>query len=154
VMRGRSFDLSLGATRTLGLSGSLPENEGDGLLVEMSIGEFARRSRLSPKTLRLYDGLGLLSPTRIDELRATATTKATAVRAWNPSGTVHLWPPNTRQHTSRTIPERWGTVTMALEGAVGFTPPAKITDESAVDGGQIRGHHVASPSEVISAKFT
>jgi hypothetical protein len=29
---------------------------------EMSIGEFARRSRLSPKALRLYDGLGLLSP--------------------------------------------------------------------------------------------
>lgn len=34
----------------------------------MSIGEFARRSRLSPKALRLYDGLGLLSPARIDEL--------------------------------------------------------------------------------------
>lgn len=51
----------------MGLSGSLPENEGDGLLVEMSIGEFARRSRLSPKALRLYDGLGLLSPARVDE---------------------------------------------------------------------------------------
>jgi DNA-binding transcriptional MerR regulator len=36
--------------------------------VEMSIGEFARRSRLSPKALRLYDGLGLLSPARVDEL--------------------------------------------------------------------------------------
>lgn len=34
----------------------------------MSIGEFARRSRLSPKALRLYDGRGLLSPTRVDEL--------------------------------------------------------------------------------------
>jgi DNA-binding transcriptional MerR regulator len=34
---------------------------------EMSIGEFARRSRLSPKALRLYDGLGLLSPARVDE---------------------------------------------------------------------------------------
>jgi DNA-binding transcriptional MerR regulator len=34
----------------------------------MSIGEFARRSRLSPKALRLYDGLGLLSPARVDEL--------------------------------------------------------------------------------------
>jgi DNA-binding transcriptional MerR regulator len=33
----------------------------------MSIGEFARRSRLSPKALRLYDGLGLLSPARVDE---------------------------------------------------------------------------------------
>jgi len=37
-------------------------------VVEMSIGEFARRSRLSPKALRLYDGLGLLSPARVDEL--------------------------------------------------------------------------------------
>ena len=35
---------------------------------EMSIGEFARRSRLSPKALRLYDGRGLLSPARVDEL--------------------------------------------------------------------------------------
>jgi DNA-binding transcriptional MerR regulator len=35
---------------------------------EMSIGEFARRSRLSPKALRLYDALGLLSPVRVDEL--------------------------------------------------------------------------------------
>jgi DNA-binding transcriptional MerR regulator len=34
----------------------------------MSIGEFARRARLSPKALRLYDGLGLLSPARVDEL--------------------------------------------------------------------------------------
>jgi PPM family protein phosphatase len=42
----------------------------------MSIGEFARQSRLSPKALRLYDGLGLLSPARVDELSAIATTKA------------------------------------------------------------------------------
>jgi DNA-binding transcriptional MerR regulator len=33
---------------------------------EMSIGEFARRSRLSPKALRLYDKLGLLQPARVD----------------------------------------------------------------------------------------
>jgi len=33
----------------------------------MSIGEFARGSRLSPKALRLYDELGLLSPARVDE---------------------------------------------------------------------------------------
>lgn len=33
----------------------------------MSIGEFARRSRLSPKALRLYDELGLLTPARVDE---------------------------------------------------------------------------------------
>jgi DNA-binding transcriptional MerR regulator len=31
-----------------------------------SIGEFARRSRLSPKALRLYDRLGLLPPARVD----------------------------------------------------------------------------------------
>ena len=34
---------------------------------EMSIGEFARHSRLSAKALRLYDGLGLLPPARVDE---------------------------------------------------------------------------------------
>ncbi len=33
---------------------------------EMSIGEFARRSRLSQKALRLYDELGLLLPARVD----------------------------------------------------------------------------------------
>lgn len=33
----------------------------------MSIGSFARRSRLSPKALRLYDELGLLPPARVDE---------------------------------------------------------------------------------------
>ena len=33
----------------------------------MSIGEFARRSRLSPKALRLYDELGLLEPARVDD---------------------------------------------------------------------------------------
>src|ERR1700759_2497001 len=31
-----------------------------------SIGEFARRSRLSPKALRLYDRLGRLRPARVD----------------------------------------------------------------------------------------
>jgi DNA-binding transcriptional MerR regulator len=34
---------------------------------EISIGEFARRSRLSVKALRLYDGLGVLVPARVDE---------------------------------------------------------------------------------------
>src|ERR1700722_6784484 len=34
---------------------------------QMSIGEFARRSRLSAKALRLYDELGLLPPARGDE---------------------------------------------------------------------------------------
>jgi protein phosphatase len=32
----------------------------------MSIGEFARQSRLSQKALRLYDELGLLLPARVD----------------------------------------------------------------------------------------
>jgi DNA-binding transcriptional MerR regulator len=35
---------------------------------EMSIGEFARRSRLSAKALRLYDQLGLLIPARVDDM--------------------------------------------------------------------------------------
>jgi serine/threonine protein phosphatase PrpC/DNA-binding transcriptional MerR regulator len=33
----------------------------------LTIGEFARASRLSPKALRLYDELGLLPPFRVDE---------------------------------------------------------------------------------------
>ena len=33
---------------------------------EISIGEFARRSRLSVKALRLYDVLGVLVPSRVD----------------------------------------------------------------------------------------
>ncbi|MFE2376916.1 MerR family transcriptional regulator, partial [Streptomyces sp. NPDC059398] len=32
----------------------------------LTIGAFARASRLSPKALRLYDGLGLLAPVRVD----------------------------------------------------------------------------------------
>ena len=35
---------------------------------QMSIGEFARGSRLSAKALRLYDELGLLPPARVDEV--------------------------------------------------------------------------------------
>jgi PPM family protein phosphatase len=34
---------------------------------EIGIGEFARRSRLSVKALRLYDELGVLDPARVDE---------------------------------------------------------------------------------------
>jgi PPM family protein phosphatase len=33
---------------------------------ELSIGDFARRSRLSLKALRLYDELGVLVPARVD----------------------------------------------------------------------------------------
>lgn len=36
-------------------------------LDQMSIGEFASLSRLSPKALRLYDELGLLAPARVDD---------------------------------------------------------------------------------------
>ena len=32
----------------------------------MTIGEFAERTRLSPKALRLYDQLGLVVPARVD----------------------------------------------------------------------------------------
>ena len=38
----------------------------------MSIGEFARLSRLSPKALRLYDELGLLPPARSIRTQVTA----------------------------------------------------------------------------------
>jgi DNA-binding transcriptional MerR regulator len=34
---------------------------------EISIGEFARRSRLSLKALRLYDERGVLAPSRVDQ---------------------------------------------------------------------------------------
>jgi DNA-binding transcriptional MerR regulator len=37
-----------------------------GRVDQISIGEFARRSRLSAKALRLYDELGLLPPARVD----------------------------------------------------------------------------------------
>jgi len=35
-------------------------------VAQMGIGEFARRSRLPPKALRLYDELGLVRPARVD----------------------------------------------------------------------------------------
>jgi DNA-binding transcriptional MerR regulator len=34
---------------------------------EISVGEFARRSRLSVKALRLYDEIGVLVPARVDQ---------------------------------------------------------------------------------------
>jgi len=46
---------------------NVPVDEETGTVDEMSIGEFARRSRLSPKALRLYDELGLLAPARVDD---------------------------------------------------------------------------------------
>ena len=44
-------------------TGRGPGRAGD--VDEMSIGEFSRRSRLSPKALRLYDEIGLLAPSRV-----------------------------------------------------------------------------------------
>ena len=44
-----------------------PDDEGVGDVAEISIGEFARRSRLSVKALRLYDELGVLVPARVDD---------------------------------------------------------------------------------------
>src|SRR5215831_17484675 len=38
----------------------------DRAMGSMTIGEFAARTRLSPKALRLYDQLGLLRPARVD----------------------------------------------------------------------------------------
>ena len=43
-----------------------PANEGARKVGRMSTGEFARKSRLSPKALRLYDDLGLLPPAYVD----------------------------------------------------------------------------------------
>jgi DNA-binding transcriptional MerR regulator len=45
-------------------AGDVRQNGGDQLL---SIGVFARRSRLSMKALRLYDRLGLLTPAQVDQ---------------------------------------------------------------------------------------
>src|SRR6185437_7437573 len=58
------FDLSPGAGHTIGLPGNRPVQEGGTRM--LTIGEFARASRLSAKALRLYDELGLLRPARVD----------------------------------------------------------------------------------------
>ena len=44
------------------------DDEGVWGVEEVSIGEFARRSRLSVKALRLYDELGVLVPARVDQV--------------------------------------------------------------------------------------
>jgi PPM family protein phosphatase len=51
----------------------------------LTIGAFARASRLSPKALRLYDSLGLLRPAHVDEvsgyrLRGRRRHRAAAIR--------------------------------------------------------------------------
>ena len=46
-----------------------PDTSGPGgrdVTTYLSIGEFARRTRLSPKALRLYGELGLVLPARVD----------------------------------------------------------------------------------------
>jgi DNA-binding transcriptional MerR regulator len=43
------------------------DDEGASGMEEISIGEFARKSRLSVKALRLYDELGVLVPARVDK---------------------------------------------------------------------------------------
>lgn len=50
---------------TIGYAGPAPR-ESEGGAGMLTIGEFARASRLSPKALRLYDELGLLPPARVD----------------------------------------------------------------------------------------
>jgi DNA-binding transcriptional MerR regulator len=67
----------------------------------MSIGEFARRSRLSAKALRIYDDLGLLPPARVDDWSGyrfyvsaqleTAQLIATLRRVGVPLATVKEW---------------------------------------------------------------
>ena len=62
----------MGLTLTLGEATYLlcravqRDDEGVSGMEEVSIGEFARRSRLSVKALRLYDELGVLTPARVD----------------------------------------------------------------------------------------
>ena len=74
-MPRRALDLAVGEGRSVTGTGHPPGTEevamaqkmgraGAGLL---GIGVFSRRSRLSPKALRLYDQLGLLVPARVDE---------------------------------------------------------------------------------------
>src|SRR5579863_10646899 len=41
---------------------------GGGRVDLLTIGAFSRASRLSPKALRLYDSLGLLTPAHVDEV--------------------------------------------------------------------------------------
>ncbi len=50
------------------MSGVPPDDEGVWDVEEISIGEFARRSRLSIKALRLYDRRHVLVPARVDEV--------------------------------------------------------------------------------------
>jgi hypothetical protein len=65
----------------------------------MSIGEFARRSRLSPKALRLYNELGLLTPARVDDDSGYRYCEAF----------IHLGP------GGQTEPAQWQLITQSLQ---------------------------------------
>jgi DNA-binding transcriptional MerR regulator len=58
--------LTLGEAAYLACRAIERDDEGVRGMEEISIGEFARRSRLSVKALRLYDELGVLTPARVD----------------------------------------------------------------------------------------
>jgi len=49
---------------------------------EISIGEFARRSRLSLKALRLYDERGVLVPSRVDQASGYWQLAAESLDTW------------------------------------------------------------------------
>ena len=83
----------------------------------MSIGEFARRSRLSAKALRLYDELGLLSPARVDETSgyryydssqlATAQLIAAFRHVGVPLATVREWLALDQAEIARRVSAFW-----------------------------------------------
>jgi MerR family regulatory protein len=62
---GALFDLHPWGSRSLVLTGHPPGTREPSVGL-VSIGEFSRLSRLSPKALRLYDELGLLVPDHVD----------------------------------------------------------------------------------------
>jgi DNA-binding transcriptional MerR regulator len=66
VLTRNCLDSHLGGGRILDVSRNPGDDEGARGMEEISIGEFARRSRLSVKALRLYDELGVLAPARVD----------------------------------------------------------------------------------------
>ena len=61
----RALDLPLWGSRRLVVTGHPPGTREPSVGL-VSIGEFSRLSRLSPKALRLYDELGLLVPDHVD----------------------------------------------------------------------------------------
>ncbi len=67
MLRPTALTLPLGEAAHSICRAVLPDDEGVRGVEEVSIGEFARRSRLSIKALRLYDELGVLVPARVDE---------------------------------------------------------------------------------------